>query len=209
MLGSPEYAAMVQREEEEELRRRKKMANALVDGADRWRESLRGLREAPLHQVLGVLAGGALLAHYLGQHIFLGLAILWAGVQFTVEFRPSCCRTTGAVVLLLSSLAFVLSPGAGVLATPFFEVPLCRNTSGGATALYGLRSPTTDVQAADSPMATCVSASSDPPAITVALGAADLDADRDYRCAARAASGLAARAATGPAVPAPRTAAPA
>ena len=73
-LGSPEYAAMLQREEEEEARRRLQMATALVDGAERWRESLRGLRHAPLHHVVGALACFAMLAYYVGEHLSLGLA---------------------------------------------------------------------------------------------------------------------------------------
>ena len=179
-LGSPEYAAMLQREEEEEARRRLQMATALVDGAERWRESLRGLRHAPLHHVVGALACFAMLAYYVGEHLSLGLAILWAGVQFTVGCRPSCCRTTGAIVMLLFSASALVSPGAGVLATPFFEITLCHNTSGGATTLYGMRSAS--VGALDGiPTATCVSTPSEPPVISVALNAPDLDADRDYR----------------------------
>ena len=179
-LGSPEYAAMLQREEEEEARRRLQMATSLVDGAERWRESLRGLRHAPLHHVVGALACFAMLAYYVGEHLSLGLAILWAGVQFTIGCRPSCCRTTGAIVMLLFSASALVAPGAGVLATPFFELTLCHNTSGGAVALYGMRSAS--VGSLDSiPTATCVSTPSEPPVITVALKAPDLDADRDYR----------------------------
>ena len=171
---------MLQREEEEEARRRLQMATALVDGAERWRESLRGLRHAPLHHVVGALACFAMLAYYVGEHLSLGLAILWAGVQFTVGCRPSCCRTTGAIVMLLFSASALVSPGAGVLATPFFEITLCHNTSGGATTLYGMRSAS--VGALDGiPTATCVSTPSEPPVISVALNAPDLDADRDYR----------------------------
>jgi hypothetical protein len=183
-LGSPEYAAMLQREEEEEARRRLQMATALVDGAERWRESLRGLRHAPLHHVVGALACFAMLAYYVGEHLSLGLAILWAGVQFTIGCRPSCCRTTGAIVMLLFSASALVAPGAGVLATPFFELTLCHNTSGGAVTLYGMRSAS--VGSLESiptviPTATCVSTTSEPPVITVALKAPDLDADRDYR----------------------------
>ena len=171
------YATIEQQMREEEAEaamqaeQRRRLATLLSDSAERWRETLHHMPSSRLG--LGILLAG-LSAWMDTGFLFLVLSIAWMGVQFTLHFKPSFCRTTGAAALLLSMLSSLLAPGPGHLATPFFEIVLCRNTSGGASALYGAL-PAGAALAAD---ASCP-ATYTPLEIELAPGS--LDADRSYR----------------------------
>ena len=166
MWPVPDHAAL-QAEEELEHRRRKKLAKLLSDAAERWKETL---YSTPWSKVVIATVAANVFALAFQQNVLLTIAMLWAGIQVLLEFKPSCCRTTGLLAFGLVMLAVAVAPGPGKRATPFFEMELCYRPGVGATAshgLYVLCAPSTSTTAAG------------PLEIEIAKG--ELDADRGYR----------------------------
>ena len=169
-------------DEEAQARReaelQKKLARLLSEGADDWRNSLRPT--SAINFVAAIL--GAVLLAANGELLFPGLMFVWATVMFILHFKASCCRTTGLIAFGLSLAGTLIMPGAGVLATPFYQLPLCHNASarsgGGAgmNRLYGLQPAG---GGATSPSGECPAAAAEP--LQISLGKGDLDADRHYR----------------------------
>ena len=145
-------------EEEDEHAGAKRTAAALSEGAERWRSTLHA---ASYFQ----LAGGGLLlvalAIFYGGPIFLGASMLWTFIQLMLGLKPSLCRTVGCVAMGLAMASMAIAPGPGHLATPFFELPLCLNTT--AAGLYSVCSATPASR------------------VSISLDSAQLDSARSYR----------------------------
>ena len=140
------------------------------------------LRSTPARRFVFWLILAALSVWVWGELLFLAISVAWLGVQFKLQFKPSCCRTTGGVAVLLGLLAIAIAPGPGRLATPFFELPLCHNTSGGASALYGLLpagAAAANGGGSSNLHGTCSPSAAQP--FEVPLASGTLDGDRAYR----------------------------
>ena len=179
MLGLPMNASLEAAQEQQRLeeleeqrqeRAQRRLALALADSSDRWADTL---RSATPHMLSTCLLVAVVLSLMNAEFVGLLGILLWMGVIFKTNFKPSCCRTTGGVAIALSVVAMLMTPGPGVLATPFFELPLCRNTSGGA--LYGLHGAGAGLTSA----VTCAHTEAGP--VDVPLTRDTLDADRAYR----------------------------
>ena len=137
------YSTMSMDEEMEAQRRerarQKQMMQMLVDGAEDWWVSLRA---TPKDKLLILVLIALLLSAYV-QFIFPLLAAAFLYMQLILGCKSSCCFTTGTVALGVAALATMVQPGPGVLATPFFELPLCHNSSTGSSSsgLFGLHAP--------------------------------------------------------------------
>ena len=124
--------------ERRERARQKQMMTLLTDGAEDWWETMRA---TPQDKLVILVLIALLLSAYV-QIIFPLLAAAFLYMQLVIGCKSSCCFTTGTVALGIAALATMLRPGPGVLATPFFELPLCHNSSAGASSgLFGLHAP--------------------------------------------------------------------
>ena len=172
------YSTVYDNDLEQERREhamRKKLAKLLSDGAEDWYHNLKSSSCSNL--VMGTLFACVLSAN--SSLMLPVLMMMWGAVQFFTAFRPSCCRTVGLIAFGLCLVGGFVAPGAGVLATPFFELPLCLNTTSaaqGRSALYGLH-------AIGRPGASCaeLGASKQAEPLQISISKGDLDAARHYR----------------------------
>ena len=164
--------ANIYAEDEYERREREaqaRLAKKLCDSAEHWQDKLRS--STPLSVVVFGLAAVAFSASSASMLTLLLMAA-WGSTQWANGFQPSCCRTTGLVAVSLSVLAVLVQPGPGRLATPFFELPVCLNSS--APHIYGLH------HTAGATDGGACAAGAAPPLI-VPLPGGSLDAARAYR----------------------------
>ena len=172
-LAEAQHAEMLEEQRQEAAQRR--LAFALVESAEQWQDTLR--LATSYHLMMGLLIATS-LSLLNAELVAFAITFLWFGVLLKIDARPSCCRTVGGIACILAMIAMLTMPGPGVLATPFFALPLCRNSSSGGGALFGLHPAGSGLTSA----AACAGTTSAENApLDVPLALHSLDADRAYR----------------------------
>ena len=107
----------------------------LTDGAARYSHTL---QEEPGAVVLSLLVGGMCLAY-----IPACSCLLWGGwiaTQLLLKWRPSCCRATGVLAMVLYVVGLMLTPKPDApIHTPFWELETCMNGTVGAFRAFAMR----------------------------------------------------------------------
>jgi hypothetical protein len=148
------------------------LARRLSDAAAHWRQTASSrpgsvcfavccgsLAINLFHPVLGYLLGGA-----------------WCAAQAILGWRPSCCRSTGVLALILVFIGSLIRPTNPLsVSVPFFELATCPSESRGRFRSYALRSISDDLP--DTPCPVKPTAASE---LVLGLDTTDFLADTSY-----------------------------